>query len=38
MQEVAPDVVTSCYGLAANMGAVLLSGDTKGMRLALPSA
>ena len=38
MQQVAPDVVTICYGLAASMGALLLSGGTKGKRLALPSA
>ena len=38
MQQVAPDVVTICYGLAASMGAFLLSGGTKGKRLALPNA
>ncbi len=38
MQQVAPDVVTICYGLAASMGAFLLSGGTKGKRMALPSA
>jgi ATP-dependent Clp protease protease subunit len=38
MQQVAPDVVTICYGLAASMGAFLLSGGTQGKRLALPSA
>jgi ATP-dependent Clp protease, proteolytic subunit ClpP len=38
MQQVAPDVVTICYGLAASMGAFLLSGGTRGKRLALPSA
>ncbi len=38
MQQVAPDVVTICYGLAASMGAFLLSGGCKGKRLALPSA
>ena len=38
MQQVSPDVVTICYGLAASMGAFLLSGGTKGKRLALPSA
>ena len=38
MQQVAPDVVTICYGMAASMGAFLLSGGTKGKRLALPSA
>ena len=38
MQQVAPDIVTICYGLAASMGAFLLSGGTKGKRLALPNA
>ncbi|MBE9155208.1 MULTISPECIES: ATP-dependent Clp endopeptidase proteolytic subunit ClpP [unclassified Cyanobium] len=38
MQQVAPDVVTICYGLAASMGAFLLTGGSKGKRLALPSA
>lgn len=38
MKQVRPDVVTICYGLAASMGAFLLSGGTKGKRLALPNA
>ncbi|MCP9927158.1 ATP-dependent Clp endopeptidase proteolytic subunit ClpP [Cyanobium sp. CH-040] len=38
MQQVAPDVVTICYGVAASMGAFLLSGGTRGKRLALPNA
>ena len=38
MQQVTPDVVTICYGLAASMGAFLLSGGCKGKRLALPNA
>ena len=38
IQQVAPDVVTICYGLAASMGAFLLSGGAKGKRMALPSA
>ena len=38
MQQVAPDIVTICYGLAASMGAFLLSGGAKGKRLALPNA
>jgi len=38
MQQVSPDVVTICYGLAASMGAFLLSGGAKGKRLALPNA
>ena len=38
MQQVSPDVVTICYGLAASMGAFLLSGGAKGKRLALPNS
>tara|TARA_Y100001968_G_scaffold333874_1_gene400404 strand:+ start:20889 stop:21536 length:648 start_codon:yes stop_codon:yes gene_type:complete len=38
MQQVNPDVVTICYGLAASMGAFLLSGGAKGKRLALPNS
>ena len=38
MQQVRPDVVTICFGLAASMGAFLLSGGTKGKRMALPSS
>jgi ATP-dependent Clp protease protease subunit len=38
MQQVSPDVVTICYGLAASMGAFLLSGGARGKRLALPNA
>ncbi len=38
MKQVSPDVVTICYGLAASMGAFLLSGGTKGKRLALPNS
>jgi ATP-dependent Clp protease protease subunit len=38
MQYVKSDVVTICVGLAASMGAFLLSGGTKGKRLALPNA
>lgn len=36
MQHVKCDVSTVCVGLAASMGAVLLSGGTKGKRFALP--
>jgi ATP-dependent Clp protease protease subunit len=36
MQYVKSDVVTICVGLAASMGAFLLSSGTKGKRLALP--
>ncbi|MCS6794453.1 MAG: ATP-dependent Clp protease proteolytic subunit [Raineya sp.] len=35
MQYVRPDVATICTGLAASMGAVLLSGGCKGKRTAL---
>ncbi|MFE4107037.1 ATP-dependent Clp endopeptidase proteolytic subunit ClpP [Almyronema epifaneia] len=38
MQQIRPDVVTICYGLAASMGAFLLSGGTKGKRMSLPSS
>ncbi len=38
IQQVTPDVVTICYGLAASMGAFLLAGGTKGKRLALPNS
>jgi ATP-dependent Clp protease protease subunit len=38
IQQVAPDVMTICFGLAASMGAFLLAGGTRGKRLALPSA
>jgi len=38
MQQIRPDVVTICYGLAASMGAFLLSGGAKGKRMALPSS
>ena len=38
MQQIQPDVVTICYGIAASMGAFLRSGGTKGKRMALPSS
>lgn len=38
MQQIRPDVVTICFGLAASMGAFLLSGGTQGKRMALPSS
>jgi ATP-dependent Clp protease protease subunit len=38
MQQVRCDVVTICFGLAASMGAFLLSGGTKGKRMSLPSS
>lgn len=36
MQYVHPEVATICTGMAASMGAVLLSAGTKGKRAALP--
>lgn len=38
MQYVKCDVSTICIGMAASMGAFLLSGGAKGKRLALPNA
>ena len=38
MQQISPDVITICYGLAASMGAFLLSGGTKGKRFSLPNS
>lgn len=38
MRYVKPDVATICVGMAASMGAVLLSAGTKGKRYALPNA
>mgnify|MGYP001273108186 FL=1 len=38
MQHVKPDVSTVCVGLAASMGAVLLSAGAKGKRFALPNS
>jgi ATP-dependent Clp protease protease subunit len=38
MQYIKCDVSTICVGLAASMGAFLLSSGTKGKRLALPNA
>ncbi|MBQ4231651.1 MAG: ATP-dependent Clp endopeptidase proteolytic subunit ClpP [Lachnospiraceae bacterium] len=38
MQYIKCDVSTICLGMAASMGAFLLSGGTKGKRMALPNA
>lgn len=38
MQYIKCDVSTICVGLAASMGALLLSGGAKGKRLSLPNA
>ncbi|HZK87577.1 MAG TPA: ATP-dependent Clp endopeptidase proteolytic subunit ClpP [Anaerovoracaceae bacterium] len=38
MQYIKPDVSTICVGMAASMGAFLLSSGAKGKRFALPNA
>jgi ATP-dependent Clp protease protease subunit len=38
MQFIKPDVVTTCMGMAASMGAFLLAAGTKGKRAALPNS
>ena len=38
MQHIKPDVQTICMGMAASMGAVLLTAGTKGKRFILPNA
>ncbi len=38
MNIIKPDVATICVGLAASMGAVLLTGGAKGKRSALPNS
>ena len=38
MRHIKPDIATTCVGMAASMGAVLLSGGTKGKRAALPNS
>ncbi|MDD6232335.1 ATP-dependent Clp endopeptidase proteolytic subunit ClpP [Frisingicoccus sp.] len=38
MQYIKCDVSTICMGMAASMGAFLLSGGTKGKRMALPNS
>jgi ATP-dependent Clp protease protease subunit len=38
MQYIKPDVATICVGMAASMGAVLLSAGAKGKRFALPNS
>jgi len=38
MQYVKPDISTICIGVAASMGAVLLTAGTKGKRFMLPNA
>jgi len=38
MKYIKPDVATICIGMAASMGAVILSAGAKGKRFALPNA
>lgn len=38
MQYIKPDVSTICVGMAASMGAILLTSGAKGKRYALPNA
>ncbi|MBC6452627.1 MAG: ATP-dependent Clp endopeptidase proteolytic subunit ClpP [Hormoscilla sp. SP5CHS1] len=38
MQQIRPDVVTICYGLAASMGAFLLTAGGPGKRMSLPNS
>jgi ATP-dependent Clp protease, protease subunit len=38
MQLIQPDVSTTCIGMAASMGAVLLCGGAKGKRFTLPNS
>ena len=38
MQYVAPDVETTCYGIAMSAGSLILAGGAGGKRLALPNA
>ncbi len=38
INHIRPDVCTICTGLAASMGAFLLSAGTKGKRMSLPNA
>jgi len=38
MQLIQPDVSTTCVGMAASMGAVLMAGGAKGKRFTLPNS
>jgi ATP-dependent Clp protease, protease subunit len=38
MQQIRPDVATTCYGLAASMGAFLLASGAPGKRRSLPNS
>ncbi len=38
MQFIKPDIATICIGVAMSMGSLLLTGGTKGKRMALPNS
>lgn len=38
IQQIRPDVVTICFGLAASMGAFLLTAGARGKRMSLPNS
>src|SRR5213592_4043524 len=38
MQFIKPDITTICFGIAASMGSLLLTGGATGKRLALPNS
>ena len=38
MQFIKPEVTTLCFGIAASMGSLLLTGGARGKRLALPNS
>jgi ATP-dependent Clp protease protease subunit len=38
IQQIRPDVITICFGLAASMGAFLLAAGTPGKRMSLPDS
>jgi ATP-dependent Clp protease protease subunit len=38
MQFIKPDIATMCVGIAMSMGSLLLTGGTKGKRMALPNS
>jgi len=38
MQFIKPDVTTLCFGIAASMGSLLLTGGAKGKRFSLPNS
>lgn len=38
MQFIKPDIQTMCVGIAMSMGSLLLTGGTKGKRMALPNS